>query len=233
MGWCSILWDFAYHFEECDLIFENLWTLFFIYHQFGITIICDYSMTSLKYYNDFFLNVKTHLLFYILPKVDKILWVVWSEWVVEIMPCMPYPDQYMQMSCKVLLMLFCGWWGHSALTHWGRVTHICVSKLTIIGSDNGLSPGRRQAINWTNAGILLIRTLGTNFSETLSEIRAFSFNKMHLKISSAKWRPFCLGLNVLAVHWKQSKIRVSSHKPSHIPCLSSSLTIFFPWPQYI
>ena len=32
------------------------------------------------------------------------------------------------------------------LTHWGRVTHIWVSKLTIIGSDNGLSPDRRQAI---------------------------------------------------------------------------------------
>ena len=42
------------------------------------------------------------------------------------------------------------------LTHWGRVTHICVGKPTIIGSDNGLSPGRRQAIIWTNAGILLI-----------------------------------------------------------------------------
>ena len=42
------------------------------------------------------------------------------------------------------------------LTHWGRVTHICVVKLTIIGSDNGLSPGRRQAIILTNAGILLI-----------------------------------------------------------------------------
>ena len=42
------------------------------------------------------------------------------------------------------------------LTHWGRVTHICVGNLTIIGSDNGLSPGRRQAIILTNAGILLI-----------------------------------------------------------------------------
>ena len=52
-----------------------------------------------------------------------------------------------------------------ALTHWGRVTHICVSKLTIIGSDNGLSPGRPQAIIWTNAGILLIQTSETNFSE--------------------------------------------------------------------
>ena len=53
---------------------------------------------------------------------------------------------------------------HNVLTQWGRMTHICVSKLTIIGSDNGLSPGRCQAIIWTNAGLLLIRPLGTNFS---------------------------------------------------------------------
>ena len=39
------------------------------------------------------------------------------------------------------------------LTHWGRETHICVSKLTIIGSDNGLSPdpasilSRPQCVN--------------------------------------------------------------------------------------
>ena len=84
-----------------------------------------------------------------------------------------------------------------SLTHWGRVTHICVGKLTNIGSDNGLSPGWRQAINWTNAGILLIGHLGTNFSEILIEVVTFSFKKMRLKVSSAKWRPFCLGLNVL------------------------------------
>ena len=86
------------------------------------------------------------------------------------------------------------------LTHWGRVTHICISELTIIGSDNGLSPGQRQAIIWTNAGILLIEPLGTNFSEILNEIHTLSFKKMHLKMSSAKWRPFCLGLNVLTYH---------------------------------
>ena len=85
----------------------------------------------------------------------------------------------------------------AVLTQWGRVTHICVSKLTIIGSDNGLSPGRRQAIIWTNDGILLIGPLGTNCSEILSEIYTFSFKKMYLKTSSAKWRPFCLGLGVL------------------------------------
>ena len=90
--------------------------------------------------------------------------------------------------------------GVNELTHWGRVTHMCVSKLTTIGSDNGLSPGRRQAIIWTNDGILLIRTLGKNFSEILNEIHAFSFKKMHSKMSSAKWRLFRLGLNELT-HW--------------------------------
>ena len=85
------------------------------------------------------------------------------------------------------------------LTNWGRVTHIWVSKLTIIGSDNGLSHGRRQAIIWTNAGILLIGLIGTNVSEILIAILTFSFKKTHLKMSSAKWRPFCLGLNVLKI----------------------------------
>ena len=83
------------------------------------------------------------------------------------------------------------------LTHWGSVTHICVVKQNIIGSDNGLSPGQRQAIIWTNAGILLIGPLGTNFSEILIGIQTFSFKKMHWKMSSGKWRPSCLGLNVL------------------------------------
>ena len=84
-------------------------------------------------------------------------------------------------------------------THWGRMTHICVGYLTIIGPDNGLSSDRRQTIIWTNAGISLIRTLGTNFSEILSEIHAFSLKKMRFTMSPAKWRPFCLGLNVLKV----------------------------------
>ena len=77
------------------------------------------------------------------------------------------------------------------------MTHICVSNLTVIGSDNGLSPGRRQAIIWTNNVILWIRSLGTNFSEILIEFLTFWFKKMRLNVSSVKWRPFCLGLNVL------------------------------------
>ena len=94
---------------------------------------------------------------------------------------------------SIVIRMRYAWW--TRLIFWGRVTHICVGKLIIIGSDNGLSPGRRQSIIWTNAGILLIRPLGTNFREILSEIHTFSVSKMHLKITSAKWRPFCLGLD--------------------------------------
>ena len=99
------------------------------------------------------------------------------------------------------------------LTHWGRVTHICVDKLTTIGSDNGLSPGRRQAIIWTIAGILLIRPLGTNFSEILIGIQTFSFKKMHLKILSVKWRRSCLGLNVLKVISKEQALSTENQYP--------------------
>ena len=67
------------------------------------------------------------------------------------------------------------------LTHWGRVTHICVSDLITIGSDNGLSPGRRQAIIWPNARMLLIGPLGIYFSEILIEIHTISLKKMHSK----------------------------------------------------
>ena len=99
--------------------------------------------------------------------------------------------------------------GLNVLTHWGRVTHICVSELTIIDSDNGFLPGRRKAVIWTNSGILLIRTSGTKFSEISSKIRTFSFRKLHSKISFAKWRPFCLGLNVFII----GKTSYTRHKP--------------------
>ena len=82
------------------------------------------------------------------------------------------------------------WWYHvnhvthytctchvTTLTYWGRVMHIYLSKLTITCSDNGLAPDRHQAVICTNAGILLIGTLGTNASEMLIEILTFSLKK--------------------------------------------------------
>ena len=64
--------------------------------------------------------------------------------------------------------------------------------LVRIGSSNGLSPGQSQVITWTNAGLLPIRPLGTNFSEIRIKIQSFSFMKMHFEMS-AKWWPFCTG----------------------------------------
>ena len=83
------------------------------------------------------------------------------------------------------------------LTHWGQVTHICVGNLNIIGSYKGLSPGRRQAIIWTNDGMLLIGPFRTNFSQILIQIYTFSYTKMDLKMSSGKWWQFFPGLHVL------------------------------------
>ena len=81
------------------------------------------------------------------------------------------------------------------------MTHICVGKIIIIGSDNGLSPDRRQAIIWINAGFLSMAPLRTYFSEHLIKVQPFSLKKMHVKMSSAKWRPSCFGLNVLLTSW--------------------------------
>ena len=115
--------------------------------------------------------------------------------------------------------IYCAWepqwsdgWssGRVIKTHWGRVTHTCVGNLTFIGPDNGLAPGRRQAIIWSNARILLIGPWGANFSEILIGIQAFSVTKMHLKMSSAKGRPFCVGLNVLNRHFGEPELRHGS-----------------------
>ena len=97
------------------------------------------------------------------------------------------------------------------LIHWGQVTHICVSKLTTVDSDNGLPPGRRQAIIWTTAGILLTEPLGTHFSEIVIEIHTFAFNKMHLKVWFGKWQqfPWLQCINILLL-----RFQVSDHQDS-------------------
>ena len=90
-------------------------------------------------------------------------------------------------------------WSPSSLTQWGRETHIGVNNLVIIGSHNGLSHVHRQAIIWSNAVLLSIAPLETNFSKTVFKIIKFSFKKMHWKMSSGeKCWPFCFSLNALS-----------------------------------
>ena len=97
------------------------------------------------------------------------------EWLVSILKYRVRSKKYAHVSMSI--MFWC-----SKVPHGGRVTHICVGNLTIIGPDNGLSRGRRQAIIWTNAVILLIGPWRTNFIEILISIHIFSFKKIHLKM---------------------------------------------------
>ena len=110
------------------------------------------------------------------------------------------------------------------LTHSGRVTHICVSNLTIIDSDNGLSPDPRQANICANAGILLIRPLEENFNDIFITIHTFSFKKIYLKMSSGKWLPFCLGLNEL-----KEQLVFGDNNPLPINSFPPSATYMRPW----
>ena len=122
----------------------------------------------------------------------------------------------------------------SISTHWGRVTHICVGKLHTIGSDNGMSPRRRQAIFWTNAGIVLIRPLGTNFSEILYwEIKHFHSRKCTWNCV-CEMAAICLGLNVLI----PSKPKVAQYGGAGLwryGCRSSSQcrVVFLYWKPYL
>ena len=90
----------------------------------------------------------------------------------------------------------------SDLTHWGRATHICVGYLSIIGSDNGLSPGLRQAIIWTNDGILLIRPLGKKLQWNFNRnpnifIKKNAFEIVICEMAAIHSRPQCVkGLSI-------------------------------------
>ena len=89
----------------------------------------------------------------------------------------------------------------------GRVTHICVGKLTIIGSDKGLSPGRRQAIIQTNDGILLFvnLTLRNKFQWNLKRnlyifIQENAFETVVYEMASILSRPQCINVPWANVH---------------------------------
>ena len=72
-----------------------------------------------------------------------------------------------------------------------RMRPSAIMHLNNIGSGNGLFPFQRHPITWTNADNW------TTFSEIIIKIQIFSFKKMYVKISSAKWLPFCSGLIII------------------------------------
>ena len=119
-------------------------------------------------------------------------------------------------NCLQNIKLCCTWVNvlirsvtRKSLTHWGRVTHICIGNLTTISSDNGLSPGWLVAIIWINAEVLLIWTLGTNFCKILIEIHISSFTKMHWKI--VKKMPDILSRPQCTNNWHKQMEQIAAH----------------------
>ena len=141
---------YSYHNCQCHHLQSVFPFSFFLivnfsfYHDTLQTRFCTYMYCWLKYIYSQWLMIKCFQ-FYLVPYIAEISRVL---------------TQVIGKYCSNI-----GETIYHILTHWGRVTPICVSKITIIGSDNGLSPCRRQAIICTNAEILLIRPLATNFSE--------------------------------------------------------------------
>ena len=94
------------------------------------------------------------------------------------------------------------------------LTHLppyALVKLVSIASGNGLSLVRSQAILWTNAELLSIEPLGTNFSEIWIKIQSILFMKMDLKISPVKGQPFFSGggggwVKMVPLYWNCFKV---------------------------
>ena len=127
------------------------------------------------------------------------LWELWSLWKLQWNNTEAWHTLHKKRQARTLL---CFYNNKSrkilcettvCLTHWGRVTHIYVSKLTIIGSDKGLSPGWRQSIIWIKAGILIIRTLKNKLQRnSCIFIQEIAFENVVCEMAS-----ICFGLNVL------------------------------------
>ena len=118
------------------------------------------------------------------------------------------------------------------------MTHICVSKLTSIGSDNALSPGRRQAIIWTKAGILSNGPLEINFSEIVNGIHLFSlkkntFENVVWKMVAILFRPQCVKVSsYLLMYHKRMQGQYIFLSPRH-PVISGAVNKHVLWHQWV
>ena len=118
------------------------------------------------------------------------------------------------------------------------MTHTCVSNQTIIGWDNGVSPGRRQAIIWSNGGIIFIRTLGTNFSEMLSKksyivIHENSFQNVVCEMAAILSRSQCVKTLTpgKSSGITMAQVPICLCSPRVNPAQSHTETFFIHWPR--
>ena len=82
-----------------------------------------------------------------------------------------------------------------------------------IGSCNGLSPVKYQAITWTNVDSWSIWPWGAYFNEILFENQMFSFKKLHLKMPSDKWQTFCSSFSM----WHHKQVTSPTCSTTSVP----------------
>ena len=125
----------------------------------------------------------------------------------------PIPDCPAQLTCSAILYVtrisICHMHlplqYHKPLTHWGRVTHICARILTIIGSDNSLSPGRILSIGPQ-------KQISVNLKRNLY----IFIQKVHVKMSFGKFRQ-CWWCNVFKSNSPRSNNDTKVYMDHYIP----------------
>ena len=113
------------------------------------------------------------------------------------------------------------------LSHWGRVTHVCVRNLICSGPDNGLSPGRCQAIIWTNVGILLIGPIGTKFNFNRNSNNFLEGNAFEhvCEMAVILFRPQCVNVFNRRIHNNCISVTII---PSFTSCIFSFAVLHQP-----
>ena len=145
-----------------------------LHHHFWLSPLYQRLHTHVVFWNMFYtLSDKVSRGYMIGPQHEYpgIHLIKWYDWLSE------YIDACVQ-TCVIWLAI-----DATNSTQFRLVPHICVSEAPVwIKNSTG-----------TKYGFLSNGLLGTNFSEIWIKILHVSFMKMHLNVSSAKWRPFCSG----------------------------------------
>ena len=129
----------------------------------------------------------------------------------------PQKETAVEYETKYKLYIYQNAFQNVCLTHWGRVTHICVGNLTIIGWDMWLVAWMAPSHYLNQCWNIVNWTPRSKHQWNFNRNSKFSFKKMYFKMLSAKWRPFCLGLNVLSCPFCWGLCVLKSHeKPLHI-----------------
>ena len=91
--------------------------------------------------------------------------------------------------------------------YWFHIPLHKLSQVVVVTFANSSPPSATYILQWIEAALVEIMACRLN-QLILIKIQNFSFTKMHPKISSAKWRPFCPGGDELSI-WDRKSTKTS------------------------